>query len=332
LTAAVVTAVALARVALAGTPAATPQDRSCVPPLAAGPVVGAAEASTPGPIPPPPSEDAPVSRTTTRPPQAGAPAQSDQEVPVPDRPPAAPASRWPIEYVLRPQTLPKGTARVGVTSAVVVVDSPYHNLGQMGASATAGVTDRWEIGGGAPRLLCAATGTPSPCDGYARTSGTGAQVTYGALRTRALQLAVSSGMDIALSSPTTFAVWASGRTKWLVSGRVAAELELGLSRWLDPPAFYQREHGGVFGNGVADFNFQVTRHLLVWADLQAYAPLAHARSPAVEPSAGWSWTFETGTAIYAWARDYNVLSRSVWDMGIGAYAFGASVVFWAVEP
>jgi hypothetical protein len=244
---------------------------------------------------------------------------------------------WPIEYVLRPQTIPADTTRVELTTFAAFIDGDfipssglqarYHDWVQVGGAFLFGVTDRVETSIFVPRTLCWSDGSPSVCDDYARVSGSGADVRFGVVRTHAVQLRLSTGFDVGLSDPLTLEVNLGARTKILFADRVALELALDVSKWLDPPVFYEDQRVGFWG-ATLDLNVQVTPHVLVWGDLEPNAPLDHIGEPRLEPRAGASWTFDNALDLGVRAGIYNVLPRHAWDLGLPGKFAALAMSFW----
>ena len=199
-------------------------------------------------VPPSPLEslehppEAPVS-----PPQAPIPpAPVPPPVAEPQPPQPSPFDRWPIEYVLRPQTLPEGMFELGLRSSVfrpqsgpltTAAGAPYtfNPYLALGAWARLGVTERFDLEFSAPRILCLEESAPSGCNDINRYNGTGFSATYGVLRSRILQLKLFGNISVARSAkPLTWAWELGARTKILLGHVVALEMGLDLNRRIDP--------------------------------------------------------------------------------------------------
>jgi hypothetical protein len=305
-------------------------------------------------VPPPPSATpaAPPSEseTPTAPPlstdlapPAAAPAALVPAVPVPAAvappasPPAEPADAWPIEYVLRPQTLPSGQTEVAFTShffqpeAVTIVSAggattTFHANLSLGLLARHGVTDRFEVEFSAPKVLCFARSDPSGCDSLNRINGTGMSGVYGVVRTQPVQLEIYGRISVFRSSEPVSLGWNLGtRTKLLFGRIVALEMALSFSRSLDtPPPGADAPLAGF----VVDANLQLTRHLLLFADLDPYAPADHLSTIAMAAVAGGSWTFASRAEIHMTAEVLDVLPRRSWQANIFGNFYALSVRFW----
>ena len=253
-------------------------------------------------------------------------------------PQPSPRDLWPIEYVLRPQTLPAGLTEAGVRASVFRPQSgplataagfPYtfHSTLSLGLWVRVGLTERSEMQFYAPRILCVAAADPSGCSDINRFNATEISGTYGLVRSRMTQLKVFGGILIARSAkPLTFAWDVGTRTKILFGRVVALEMALVASRQVDQP----ESSGDTAARGslVVDLNVQVTHHLLVFADLNPYAPIDHLDQIALEPSAGASWTFSKRLEAAASAGIYNVLARRNWDTGVPGSYYVLSMRFW----
>ena len=285
------------------------------------------EPASPPPVPIPPQPAGPV------------PVLSPVAVPQASQPPQPSAlDRWPIEYVLRPQTLPEGMAELGVRSSVFRPQSgalttaagvPYafNSYFALGAWLRLGVTDRFELEFSAPRILCMEEATPSGCNDINRFNGTGGSATYGVLRSRTLQLELFGNVSIAQSAkPLTWAWDLGARTKILFGESVALELGLDFNRRIDPGS--SQTDTSARGSFVVDLNVQVTHQLNIFADLNPYAPVDRLGEPALEPLGGASWTFNNESEIVARAGAYNVLSRRSWDNNVPGTFYVLSLVLW----
>ena len=294
----------------------------------------------PGPTPPAqmsPSSLVPISEGLTKPPQARIAPEPIASPPAAAPPPyESPADSWPIEYVLRPQTLPHGLRLVDLRLAVLRPQSgalaagqptSFHSTLSLGVWARAGISERFEVGFSAPRLFCVASSNPSGCSDTNRYNGTEANVSYGLLQSRLLQLKLFAGLLIARSAqPFTFVWYLGTRAKILFGQIVALEMAFSASRgiYADPSL------GDTFvrGSFVLDFNFQVTHHLLIFADVNPYAPLDRLDEIELESFAGASWTFTNRSEIIASAGMGNVIAQRSWDSSVPGSYYTLSVRFW----
>jgi hypothetical protein len=277
-------------------------------------------------------------------PTAAAPAALVPPVPVPAAisppasPPVDPAAAWPIEYVLRSQTLPGGQTEVAVTSRYFRPEAvnfgllggttnTFHSDLSLGFAARHGVTERFEVEASAPRVLCFARSDPSGCDSLNRINGTGVSGSYGVVRTQPVQLVIYGRIAIFRSSePVSFGWNVGTRTKLLLGRIVALEMAVSFSR-----SFDARTAGAdalplaVF---VVDANVQLTRHLLLFADVVPYAPADQLSRMAMGALAGGSWTFANRAEIRMTVETLNVLPRRSWQANILGNVYTLSVRFW----
>jgi hypothetical protein len=270
----------------------------------------------PAPVPPPVVE-----------PQAPQPA-----------PQPSPLDQWPIEYVLRPQTLPEGMFELGLRSSVfrpqsgpltTAAGAPYafNPYLALGAWVRLGITERFDLAFSAPRILCLEESAPSGCNDINRYNGTGFSAAYGVLRSRILQLKLFGDISVARSAqPLTWAWELGARTKILFGHVVALEMGLDLNRRIDPGS--SQSDTSARGSFVVELNVQATHHLNLFADLNPYAPIDRLDEAALEPFGGASWTFDNQSEIVASAGAYNVLPRRRWDNGVPGTFYVLSMVFW----
>jgi hypothetical protein len=243
---------------------------------------------------------------------------------------------WPLEYVLRPQTLPAGTWRGALNASLSLPDPTYRSpasgrafrksLG-LGVGVTMGVTDRIEAWFSLPRIICIG-GDPSGCSSFNRINGTGFGFGWGAVRTRAFQLELSADLAIALSSPTVPAAAFDASTKWLLGTSVALVFNAWISKWLGAPAYYSSQAVGS-GGASGSLDLQVTRHLLAFATASPTGPLDHLDDPRVAASGGLSWTFDNGLELAGSGVLYNVLARRpAWVQTVPGGAVGLVLRGW----
>ncbi len=297
------------------------------------PDAGAPEAA---PAPPPPV--AGWAAPPPAPPPRSPVVQSNAPTFAPRR--APPSDRWPIEYVLRPQTIPEGGLQVALASSATLVDSNfqpgpgirYSNFYQEGGSVTFGGTDRLELTAFVPGLFCESSSARSGCGDYARLDDSGFGFGFGVLRTPTVQLEAKTSVYVAMTKPLTVAFDIGARTKVLLANRVAIELALAVDRWINSPLvfpapyFYFEATG--WGSAVLDLNLQATRHLLVWFDLAPNAPLQRLGEPRLEVFGGSSWTFDNATQLGLRAGTFNVLARHDWDISLPAKYVTLTLQFW----
>lgn len=301
----------------------TPSTDVSLPPDAASPdgPAGALQAAIPPPPGPPPAAQ----------PRPSAPAAA------PVSPPSL-LDRWPIEYVLRPQTLPDGMFELGLRSSAFRPQSgplttaagtpyTYNPYLALGIWARLGLTERFEAAFSAPRILCFADSDPSGCNDINRYNGTGPSAAYGVFRSRAVQLKVMGSMSIARSSqPLTWAWDLGARTKLSFGRVVALEMALDFSRRINPGS--SQTDPSTRSSFVLDSNLQATRHLLVFFDLNPYAPVDRLDEMALELFGGASWTFGNLSEIHASAGSYNVLARRSWDNTVPGTFYVLLLLFW----
>jgi hypothetical protein len=240
---------------------------------------------------------------------------------------------WPIEYVLRPQTVPAGRLQVDVTGSITLIDgdfrSPggvkYWSWGQAGVATDFGISDRLEFSSYIPRLLCADVGEPSGCSRYARINGSGVGFGYGLVRTRPFQLVLTTNASIALTNPMTLQISGGARAKVLVAGRLALLFGLSARKWLDAPPGYAET---AFGTVLLEPVLQVTHNLDVWLGLEPNSALDHLSEPRLTPWGGIGWTFENAVELSASGGVFNVLARRPWDSSLPGKYVELDVGFW----
>ena len=245
---------------------------------------------------------------------------------------------WPIEYVLRPQTLPEGLIELGVRSSVFRPQSgpltsstgtPYtfNSYLALGLWARMGLPERFDMEFSMPRVLCLEESAPSGCNEINRYNGTGASVAYGLLRFRTLQLKLFGSLLIARSAKPLTWEWELGtRTKILLGQVVALEMALHLNRRIDPGS--SQSDTSARGSFILDLNVQATHQLNLFLDLNPYTPLDRFGDAALELFGGVSWTFRNQSEIVASAGTYNVRSRRSWDSSVPGSFYVLSMVFW----
>ena len=239
--------------------------------------------------------------------------------------------------MLRPQTLPVGITEAGVRSSVfrpqsgpltTAAGAPYtfNSTLSLGLWVRTGITERSEMQFIAPRILCLAASNPSGCSDINRFNATEISGTYGVVRARTTQLKVFAGISIARSAdPLTFAWEVGTRTKILFGRIVALEMALVASRRVNPgPSVADTAPRGSF---ILNLNVQVTRNLLISADINPYAPMDRLDEMALEPFAGVSWTFRNRFEILASAEMHNVLARRNWDTSVPGSTYTLSARF-----
>jgi hypothetical protein len=240
-----------------------------------------------------------------------------------------------MEYVLRPQTLPLGASELVVESTRFVPDSsyvstnpatPFQSSVTGGGAWALGATDRLEVVFSVPRVVCFASRDPSGCSSWNRWNGTSFGFAYGVVRSRSTQLMITGGLAITYSDPIVAGGRLGARTKLLFGDRFALELALGASRDLDPPAFFRDVTTRVALT--VDLNLQVTRHLLLVADLIPYAPVNRLDAFQLEPFVAVDWAFTPNVGLAALYGTYNVLARRDWDRGVPGTFATLSLRIW----
>ena len=245
----------------------------------------------------------------------------------PPEPPHVPTTfeeKWPVEYVLRPQTIPQGSLRPIITANYFQPQAgplytpggnPYtfHPSLTVGASTTYGATDWLQLGVSVPRLLCFDGPEPSGCNDLNRANGTGLSLAFALVRTRPFQLAMFTAFSVWRSDPLTLEWTVRLRGKFLFGDVVALELEAAASRPFDAT---DAAHPYLQFTGVSDLNVQLTRHLLAFADVDPYAPAGHLDDPAVEGLAGLTWTFENRVDVGLRAGVYDLFGNRSWQNSV----------------
>lgn len=267
------------------------------------------------------------------------PAQPAASVPIPP-PPSEPSIfiTWPVEYVLRPQTLPAGVMEVGTVARAFRPQSgelttadgmPYtfHSTLTMGLWARAGVTDRLDVGLSAPRVFCLSRAEPSGCSDINRHNGTGPSLAYGLLRARAVQLKLFAGLAIARSSmPMTWAWNAGGRAKILLGTILAVEMALAFDRRISPRP--SEAKNSTNASSIFELNLQAHRQLNLFAGLNPYAPLGHLGESALALWGGASWAFKNLSEVVASAGTTNVLANRAWSNSVPGTFYTLALLFW----
>jgi hypothetical protein len=150
---------------------------------------------------------------------------------------------------------------------------------------------------------------------------------YGVVRTQPVQLEIYGRISVFRSSEPVSLGWNLGtRTKLLFGRIVALEMALSFSRSLDtpPPGADALPLAGF----VVDANLQLTRQLLLFADLYPYAPADHLSTIAMAAVAGGSWTFASRAEIHMTAEVLDVLPRRSRQANILGNVYALSVRFW----
>jgi hypothetical protein len=261
--------------------------------------------------------------------------------PVPAPPPVSQPSMfvlWPMEYVLRPQTLPEGTVELGTTARVFRPQSgrltaadgssyTFNSNLSFGLWARKGITDRLEIGFTAPQVLCRSRSEPSGCSDINRYNGTGPNLAYGVLRTRAFQLMLFGDIGIARSAKPVKWAWELGaRGKLLLGQVVSVEAALAVSRRIDSGS--SQTDSSARGSAVLEMNLQATRHLVFFASANPYAPTDHLAEPVLEVRGGASWTFRNLSEIIASAGTNNAFAKRSWNDYVPGSLYRLSMLFW----
>jgi hypothetical protein len=247
---------------------------------------------------------------------------------------APPRSEWPLEYVLRPQTIPAGYLRLSVNTGAQLVDPSYRTINggtygssyQAGATMTFGVTDRVELSTYVPKIFCEGSGPVSACSDYARFSGAGFGFAFGVVRTRGVQVALGVGLDVAITNPFTIEAWASTSAKLLLEAHVSLALGLTVSHWIDAARFY--EPISDYASGYVEVDLQLTRHLIAWSALEPGGPLRYDDQRRLGARGGLTWTFENATELAASGGVYNVLPRRPEDLWVPGGSVVVSLRLW----
>jgi hypothetical protein len=326
--------------ALAGCFTATARAQTSPAPAESEETDGGTASDAPAPV-------VPTVPEATEPPPVASPAPAPRPTqtvdPEPTREPAFSAAVgppstdvWPIEYVLRPQTLPARTWRGALNAGLSLPDPNYRSAASglgfhrslgFGVGVTMGVTDRVETWFSLPRIVCLG-GERSSCGATNRLNGTGLGVGWGLVRTRTFQLELSTDLSIALSSPTVPSAGAEATAKWLLGTRLALGLDAWVYKWLGAPSYIQSQSVGAGGASVT-LNLQATGHLLVFAGASPNGPLDRLDDdPRLAVSGGVSWTFNNGLELAGSGVTYNVLRRRIWDQTVPGGAAGLALRCW----
>jgi hypothetical protein len=237
---------------------------------------------------------------------------------------ASPEERWPLSYVLRPQTLPAGMLQVSLTAAGFRPDPDIHYFNattgtvyqfrsslQAGLGFSAGLTDRFQASLSLPRLACVDDGSPSACSPNNRFRGSGMSVAYALLTDRAARARLSGGITMAASSPLVFDWWASFGARWLLGPSIALQLFPEVSHSIDPPAATPNP---VLVSAGGEVDLQLTERFLLFADLIPFISLDDIGGGAkLEGSGGAAFTFNHHGELALSAGDYNLIAPRRWD-------------------
>jgi len=290
------------------------------PSAAPAPVPAATDPETPAPAPRPGTPPGPAAAS-----------------PQPGRA-RAPATRWPIEYVRRPQTLPQSMSAAGIvweyrradpsyiTHDAFGLPTPFHSTTAGGLSGSLGLTDDIEIGAAVPRVVCFASADPSGCSSFNRWNGTGLGLGWRVVHGAKASLRIDGGVSVSYSSPNIYGGRLGARSKHLIGDRIALELGVAVRRDLNTPPLFPPPSTRV--TFIADLNVQVTRHLLIFGDLVPYAPVDHLDAPDLEPLAGLSWSFTPYVEVGAKIGTFNMLARRSWDRSVPESFATLGITFW----
>jgi hypothetical protein len=250
-------------------------------------------------------------------------------------------ARWPLEWVLRPQTLRQGMLQLVASGQEDVpnhhdlvdpVDGHSYQFSpalSLGLSFGFGLTDRLEIGLWAPRLLCLGPDQDSACDPTNRYKGLGGGATYGVLRRDRVQVAVSGQVDFARSSPDVLEWSASASLKLIAPPRLAFGLTASARRAINPPV--GDPDAATFGSIDLGVDLQATRRLLLFTKLVPWAPIDRLRDGvALEVLGGVSYAVSHQQEIGIQGGSFNVLlSNPPWNAGVPEWFVTAWMTWWA---
>jgi len=248
-------------------------------------------------------------------------------------------SRWPLEWIARPQTLPRGMLQLDITgqgtipnhrNAVDPVSGysyQFYPAFQLGLSLAAGLGERWEISAWYPRALCLSEAQPSACDPTNRYRGAGAGGTYGFLRGERVQGAFTAELELARSSPFELEWLVDAWFKMAASPRLAFGLTVSARRAINPPA--QDLVASTFGSLDLGLTLQATRRLALFSDLIPWAAMARVSDGvALEIMGGATYTFSHELQVGLQASSSNVLSNPPWNQTVPAWFVAADLVWW----
>ena len=275
------------------------------------------------------------------PPDAAARPAGDAEVPPGDSTEAPPLAvpvrlpeevdRWPIEYVRRPQTLPGGMIGVSMglsgfkPDALTFVNQTtgdtyrFHSFVNAGVGVDVGVTDLSAISLSLPRALCFDGGQPSGCSPNNRYNGTGLGVEIGLVRAPNVQLAVSTGISIGVSSPVIFRWTLAANLRARVLSWLVLRTSVEIVQYANPPAGVANPLIAYL-SGVADV--QVTRRLLLFGHVVPWGSVGDVgEGIELEIHGGASLSFTNRVQLSLDVGKDNLLSRPAWSPYIpGAFA------------
>jgi hypothetical protein len=248
-------------------------------------------------------------------------------------------ARWPVESILRPQTLPRGMFQLDITGQGTIpnhrdnVDPVSHYAYQfypafqLGLSLAGGVTDRLQLDIGYPRVLCLSQNQPSACDPTNHFGGAGGGATYGFLRRDRVQGAISGELQVERSSPLELQWSVSAWFKLTAPPRLAFSLTVSAQRAINPPV--QDLAPWTYGQVDLGLTVQAMRRLAVYADLIPWAPVGRVGDGvALEVHGGGSYTVSRELQIGVEWGSSNVMSNPSWNQMVPAWFVNADLVWW----
>jgi hypothetical protein len=253
-------------------------------------------------------------------------------------------ARWPLEWILRPQTLPRGMLQLDVSGQGTIpthrdaVDPvsgfayQFYPSFQLGLALAGGATDQLQLSAWYPRLLCLSESQPSACDPTNRYRGAGAGATYGFVRRDRLQGALTAQLQIVRSTPFELQWLVSVWLKATAPPRLAFSLVVAAHRAINPPP--EDLVPSTFGSIDLEISVQAMRRLALFADLIPWAPLDRVSDGvALEVVGGASYTLSHELQVGVQGGTSNVLSNPSWNQTVPAWFVSGDLVWWVdLEP
>jgi hypothetical protein len=205
--------------------------------------------------------------------------------------------------------------------------TPFSSSATLGFSVAFGLTDRWQVAVGLPRLLCFETDPPSGCTSSSRTSDGGASMRLLAARGEHLQVAPQVRVTVSQTRPDLMARWWAGTVVKYTLSKVALSVSPIVTRnfgtttaqptnlWL---AYLP------FGLSV-----QLAQRLIAHGAVQPWGSIGDVdQGIALQFQGGVGYTFGRSGEIDLAGGIYNVLERPNWFRGLGGSYVQLTCAFW----
>jgi hypothetical protein len=223
-------------------------------------------------------------------------------------------ARWPLSYVDRPQTMWKGMQALTLTARQYFGGPAGYRRFLVGPGVSKAITDRLEGELSFPDLYCSGRGAGACGDSLHFA----ASLVFAAMTGDLSKLAFGAAY---VESNARVELWT--RLKLVRPHRFSLELEplvlLPLettagTAWWDPTVTQDTNQARAYLT--FDANLQLTRSLLLWADVIPYVPLRRASEGdqiAVEAAAGASVAVSKTFEIHVSCRAFDVLPARRWE-------------------